>query len=373
MVETMLAATLTEVVRWWLWKEILGIMVVKLKALLQTSIQASINNQFQGGDVDETSEFAMDTNTDIRLIEPSLPSTSAKDHTKSSQKTSKPTQKMAAKPKKPKLHVMMRFFRYRPSKILKQSSFSLNSSALGSVLNRQRDDSSGDEDRDGSEGRKKKKKKKLLYFKSKHKNIIDPAFVAELGTLESSMEGMTISEKTYIRVKPGEVPLPSIFKLTIIDVKKKKKDRLVLEPPVVLDKAKKVKARKDSKEREPAMPELVKEKAKAVRKKSQSDDNHPPSLEIQVARDQCLPPKKRHRMMFAAETTGAPAATQNAGGNSDKSAPGETKDGTKSRDASATPVSSPTRPAQKGQKQRHRSVESASGKDKAHFPIVRIV
>ncbi|KAK7486796.1 hypothetical protein BaRGS_00021943 [Batillaria attramentaria] len=373
-------------------------------ASLIQSIQASINNQFQGGDVDETSEFAMDTNTDIRLIEPSLPSTSAKDHTKSSQKTSKPTQKMAAKPKKPKLHVMMRktkrrkrkrlqakpspvevlpaslspskspssaystssfkdlsqqqsttslfgaspsrslgFFRYRPSKILKQSSFSLNSSALGSVLNRQRDDSS-----------------------------------------ESSMEGMTISEKTYIRVKPGEVPLPSIFKLTIIDVKKKKKDRLVLEPPVVLDKAKKVKARKDSKEREPAMPELVKEKAKAVRKKSQSDDNHPPSLEIQVARDQCLPPKKRHRMMFAAETTGAPAATQSeahppekrrpgrprkhplpdAGGNSDKSAPGETKDGTKSRDASATPVSSPTRPAQKGQKQRHRSVESASGKDK---------
>ena len=51
------------------------------------------------------------------------------------------------------------------------------------------------------------------------------------------------------------------------------------------------------------MPELVKEKGKNVRKKSQSEDNHPPSLEIQVARDQCLPPKKRHRMMYAAEST----------------------------------------------------------------------
>ncbi|XP_070207967.1 histone-lysine N-methyltransferase ASH1L-like isoform X2 [Littorina saxatilis] len=194
------------------------------------------------------------------------------------------------------------FNRYRPSKILKQSSFRLHSSALGSALNRNGDDSSGDEDREGSEGRRKKKKKKLLYFKSKHKNIIDPAFVAELSSMESSMAGVAISEQAFIRVKPGEVPLPSIFKLTIIDVKKKKKDKLVLEPPPVPEKSKKAKVRKDSKEREPSMPELVKEKGKNVRKKSQSEDTHPPSLEIQVARDQHLPPKKRHKMMYEAES-----------------------------------------------------------------------
>lgn len=407
----------------------------ELASLIQ-SIQASIHTQFQGGDLDESSEFAMDTNNDISVIEPSLlPSSSTKEPTKPGLKSPKSSHRViSTKPKKTKVHVMMRqtkrrkrkflhvksdsskppsmspskspssqstssfkdlsqqqsslfgtspsrslgFFRYRHSKILKQSSFSLHSSALGNALNRQRgDDSSGDEG-DGSEGRRKKKKKKLLYFKSKHKNIIDPAFVAELNTLESSMEGLTISEKTYIRVKPGEVPLPSIFKLTIIDVKKKKKDRLILEPPVAVDKTKKAKVKKDSREREPVMPELVKEKPKAVRKKSQSDDIHPPSLEIQVARDQCLPPKKRHRMMFAVEATVAPSATPSEPHPPEKRKPGRPRKhplpGTNSsdkggasdpkeisrpvREASLTPVSSPTRATQKGLKQRHRSVES---------------
>ena len=335
----------------------------ELASLIQ-SVQHSIRSQFPVQDMDESSEFTMDTNNDISEIEPSLPRVSSKSP------VTKVAKKVAPKSKKPKLHVMMRktkrrkrkrvqkdqpqpvasassdlpasedspqsnssfhdlsqqqqqtgsvsngslfgpstskplgfFNRYRPSKLLKQSSFRLHSSALGSALNRTGDDSSGDDDRDGSEGRKRKKKKKLLYFKSKHKNIIDPAFMAEVLSLESGMGGMTISEQAFIRVKPGEVPLPSIFRLTIIDVKKKKKDKLVLEPPPVPEKSKKVKVRKDSKERELAMPELVKEKGKNVRKKSQSEDNHPPSLEIQVARDQCLPPKKRHRMMYAAEST----------------------------------------------------------------------
>lgn len=334
----------------------------ELASLIQ-SVQHSIRSQFPVQDMDESSEFTMDTNNDINGIEPSLPQASAKSP------AVKVAKKVASKSKKPKLHVMMRktkrrkrkriqkdqpkpvlaastdppvseeptqsnhsfhdlsqqqqtgsisngslfgpttskplgfFNRYRPSKLLKQSSFRLHSSALGSALSRTGDDSSGDDDRDGSEGRKRKKKKKLLYFKSKHKNIIDPAFMEELGSLESGMNEMAISEQAFIRVKPGEVPLPSIFRLTIIDVKKKKKDKLVLEPPPVPEKSKKVKARKDSKEREPAMPELVKEKGKSVRKKSQSEENHPPSLEIQVARDQCLPPKKRHRMMYAAEST----------------------------------------------------------------------
>ena len=340
----------------------------ELASLIQ-SVQNSIQSQFAAQDIDESSEFAMDTNNDFSGIEPSLPRAGEKSP---AVKSKSPATKVAKKSatKKPKVHVMMRrtkrrkkkrvqkeqpkavtptpevpepakspepqpdtsfqdlsdtqtnimntgnlfgpitskpigfFHRYPSSRILKQSSFRLHSSALGSALSKTGEDSS-DDDREGSEGRKKKKKKKLLYFKSKHKNIVDPAFVAELSSLESSMKGMTISEQAYIRVKPGEVPLPSIFKLNIIDVKKKKKDKLVLEPPPAPEKSKKAKPRKDSKEREPPMPELVKEKAKNVRKKSLSEDNHPPSLEIQVARDQCLPPKKRHRMMYEAESTEA--------------------------------------------------------------------
>lgn len=340
-------------------RSVRGVGDSELASLIQ-SIQHSIHSQFQSTDVDESSEFTMDNSNDISIIEPSLPSSLPVEA------TAKKPGKTAHKFRKPKLHVMMRnpkrrkkkrlqqpqpksesefdsslvaakpvslfrnavsfkntswqptgifgasysrslgfFARYQPSKILKESSFSLHSSSLTSALSAHREDTSGDEDRDGSEGKKRKKKKKLLYFKSKHRNIIDPAFVAQLESLDSMMEGMTISEKAYIRVKPGEVPLPSIFKLTIIDVKKKKKDRLILEPPVTSDKTKKAKQRKDSRDREPAMPELTKEKMKTIRKKSQSDDSRPPNLEIQLAREQCLPPKKRHKMMkmFATEVS----------------------------------------------------------------------
>ncbi|KAL8615961.1 hypothetical protein ACOMHN_034637 [Nucella lapillus] len=337
----------------------------ELASLIQ-SVQHSIQSQFASRDIDESSEFAMDTNNDISEIEPSLPQASVRSSVANKVRSPlKATRKLPAK--KPKVHVMMRrtkrrkkkrlqkegpkpvqvvpakpveeeeetqtnssfqdlpeqdcgilstgnlfgpssskplgyFSRYRPSKFLKQSSFRLHSSALGNALSRNGDDSS-DDDRDGSEGRKRKKKKKLLYFKTKHKNIVDPAFMAELVSLESSMGGLTISEQAFLRVKPGEVPLPSIFRLAIIDVKKKKKDKQVLEPPPVPEKSKKAKVRKDSKEREPSMPELVKEKAKNVRKKSLAEDSHPPSLEIQITRDQCLPPKKRHKMMYEAEST----------------------------------------------------------------------
>ncbi|XP_076465119.1 uncharacterized protein LOC143296954 isoform X2 [Babylonia areolata] len=424
----------------------------ELASLIQ-SVQHSIQSQFASRDIDETSEFAMDTNNDISEIEPSLPQVSVKS---SAAKTIKSPVKEGKKspPKKPKIHVMMRrtkrrkkkrlqkdcpkpvppvpanppeteeetqtsssfrdlteqecstvstgslfgptstkpvvyFNRYRQSKILKQSSFKLHSSALGNALNRNGDESS-DDDRDGSEGRKRKKKKKLLYFKTKHKNIVDPAFMAELVSLESSMDRMTISEQAFIRVKPGEVPLPSIFRLTIIDVKKKKKDKQVLEPPPAPEKSKKIKVRKDSKEREPSMPELVKEKAKNTRKKSLQEDNHPPSLEIQVPRDQCLPPKKRHKMMYEAESTEEAAISPkettavpekrkvgrprknplpDSSGASDKAACLDGKnDGSKPvQDRTMSPITSPTRLSLK--KSRHLSGGISTEKTESSVPV----
>jgi hypothetical protein len=336
----------------------------ELASLIQ-SVQNSIHSQFSAPDLEESNDFVMGGNEfDFAAIEPSLPRVKTVSPTKTLElkgnRAPDVAKKVVSKYKKPKVHVMMRntkrrkkkvqklrpessasseisstkeqvhmgmTFRelseqecassgsafssssskpvqyypaYQPFKLIKQSSFRLQASALGSAL--QCGEDSSDDDHDGSEGRKKKKKKRLLYFKSKHKNILDPAFMSQLQSLQTGMDKLAISEQAFIRVKPGEVPLPSIFKLAIIDVKKKKKDKLILEPLALPEKCKKIKIRKDSKEREVPMPELTKEKVKGTRKlKSQTEEISPPNLEIQTQRDQCLPPKKRHRMMFTAE------------------------------------------------------------------------
>ncbi|ESO96364.1 hypothetical protein LOTGIDRAFT_239315 [Lottia gigantea] len=142
---------------------------------------------------------------------------------------------------------------------------------------------------------KKKRNKKLLYFRSKHKNIIDPVLNANYYEMMNSMEKLAISEKpeeNYIRVRPGEVLLPSIFRLTKINVKKKKKEKVVVEKP------KKTKIPKELYE-----PLLMKEKGKPGRKKSTSISEEIPTVledhthDIQAAiHQQCLPPKKRHKM-----------------------------------------------------------------------------
>ena len=150
---------------------------------------------------------------------------------------------------------------------------------------------------------KRKKKKRLLYFKSKHKNILDPTFEGNLQTMVHDLDRMAISEHpgdNFIRVRPGEVLLPSIFRLSKINVKKKKKEKLILE------KVKKKKSTKDQilfKE----FP-LPLEKPRGPKKKSFSvlDDPEPPILERQITTQQCLPPKKRHKLMNMPSSLQAP-------------------------------------------------------------------
>ena len=136
-----------------------------------------------------------------------------------------------------------------------------------------------------SKHRRKKNKKKLLHFKSKHKNIIDPVFNAEVDMLTGHFPRLSISPRgeTYLKVRPGEVPLPSIFKIVRIDVKKKKKDKLF-----VFEKAKPLKPKND---------ELsTKDKIKLGRRISILGESF---MDIDGSGDQkqCnLPPKKRHKM-----------------------------------------------------------------------------
>ena len=85
----------------------------ELASLIQ-SVQHSIRSQFPAQDIDESSEFTMDTNNDISGIEPSLPRASAKTP------IAKVNKKASAKPKKPKLHVMMRKPRRRKRKHLQK-------------------------------------------------------------------------------------------------------------------------------------------------------------------------------------------------------------------------------------------------------------
>ncbi|KAK6179037.1 hypothetical protein SNE40_011484 [Patella caerulea] len=148
--------------------------------------------------------------------------------------------------------------------------------------------------------KKKKRNKKLLYFKSKHRNIIDPVLNANFSEIMSGMDKLAISEKpgeTYIRVRPGEVLLPSIFRLTKINVKKKKKEKLVIEKP---------KKTKQHVPKEILLEPMFKERGKPGRKKlcSVSEDTsgiiHDESADVQPCiNQQCLPPKKRHKMFIS--------------------------------------------------------------------------
>ncbi|KAH9513216.1 Histone-Lysine N-Methyltransferase ash1l, partial [Bulinus truncatus] len=146
--------------------------------------------------------------------------------------------------------------------------------------------------------KRNKKRHRLLYRKSKHKNIIDPMFAADLDTLVSGLNGMAISENpadNYIRVRPGEMPLPSIFRVIKIDLNKSKKDRVLSSEVVNSERGK---PRKET----PAPYEIstgIKPIPKGARKKSVSDQisDVRDFSSICDSHDQCLPPKKRHRLV----------------------------------------------------------------------------
>lgn len=137
-----------------------------------------------------------------------------------------------------------------------------------------------------SKHKRKKNKKKLIHFRSKHKNIIDPVFIAEVDFLTTLFPRLSISPRgeTYLKVRPGEVPLPSIFKIARIDVKKKKKDKLF-----VFEKAKPLKPKNDS--------ELsTKDRIKLGRKISMLGVNFLDFEDLNNSQQCNLPPKKRHKL-----------------------------------------------------------------------------
>ena len=75
----------------------------------------------------------------------------------------------------------------------------------------------------------KKKKKRMLYFRSKHKNIVDPVFLADLDIIIGQFDSLIISESLdqIRRFNIGDKPMPSIFRLAKIINRKKKKERQV--------------------------------------------------------------------------------------------------------------------------------------------------
>jgi hypothetical protein len=137
-----------------------------------------------------------------------------------------------------------------------------------------------------SKHRRRKNKKKLLHFRSKHKNIIDPVFNAEVDYLTNMVPRLSISPRgeTYLKVRPGEMPLPSIFRIARIDVKKKKKDKLF-----VFEKAKPLKPKNDS--------ELsTKDKIRLGRKISMLGENFLDFDDLNSLQQCNLPPKKRLKL-----------------------------------------------------------------------------
>ncbi|XP_021377179.1 uncharacterized protein LOC110465579 isoform X2 [Mizuhopecten yessoensis] len=294
------------------------------------SVQDSIKSQFSPQMDQEIQEKIED---DLETIEPTLAPISLSPIPNRSPK-------IVPKIRKPKLHVMMRKHKKRGRKkhkpvVPNTTDFSSRFSALGSKFKLASaktalgfvdkssqmftSRSSLDSNTSGSvqsgptspcrdylrkiRFQAKQRRKKILFFKSKHKNIVDPMFLSDLEYVVNNFHCLAISdrEETFIRVKPGEVPLPSIFKLTKINVKPKKKDQRLLGGFVEMEreKPKKMKARREF---EFIEKWLAKEKLKSVRKKSFSiDDKLPSPTDININSQQCLPPKKRHKLFSASQ------------------------------------------------------------------------
>lgn len=187
----------------------------------------------------------------------------------------------------------------QPPKILTTSS-SLNVFLPGTVLDGpHRSGSSTDIDQSDWPDRRCKKRHHLLYRKSKHKNIIDPVFAADLESLVSGLIGLSICENpadNFIKVRPGEVPLPSIFRVIKIDVNKKLKERTVSSEGYGADRSKHLKNRRST---PPLDLSSTSRPAHRGHKKSSLDQpfEYRDLVSLSDSGDQCLPPKKRHRLV----------------------------------------------------------------------------
>ncbi|KAG0718933.1 hypothetical protein GWK47_051534 [Chionoecetes opilio] len=132
----------------------------------------------------------------------------------------------------------------------------------------------------------KKKKKKPKHFKTKHKNIVDPVFLANLEDLMRGIQQCSISKAPLLlQSKPGEPLLPSIFRLRKVSLAAKK--RRGSEKTRTSDRESGTEG------------ESGKEKASGKRKKKMQEVPKQ-GRERTEANEQRLPLKKRHRHISTA-------------------------------------------------------------------------
>lgn len=133
---------------------------------------------------------------------------------------------------------------------------------------------------------KKKKKKHKKGFKSKHKNIVDPVFLAEVDALALELQKCCICKSLQPPVmKPGDSRVPSIFRIRTVTFAAKK--RRCLEKPKTSDKESGTEG------------ESNKEKMSGKRKKKTLEIPKQ-GRERSEANEQRLPLKKRHRHISTA-------------------------------------------------------------------------
>ncbi|KAB7505128.1 Histone-lysine N-methyltransferase ASH1L, partial [Armadillidium nasatum] len=133
---------------------------------------------------------------------------------------------------------------------------------------------------------KKKKKKHKKGFKSKHKNIVDPVFLAEVDALALELQKCCICKSLQPAVmKPGDSRVPSIFRIRTVTFTAKK--RRCLEKPKTSDKESGTEG------------ESNKEKISGKRKKKTLEIPKQ-GRERSEANEQRLPLKKRHRHISTA-------------------------------------------------------------------------
>ncbi|XP_062595133.1 histone-lysine N-methyltransferase ASH1L-like isoform X1 [Saccostrea cucullata] len=299
------------------------------------SVQSSISSQFQNPSISTLDEMPESSIEDeLNSIEPSFDPVPSVHHEHSSGLKLKQGPKI----RKPKLHVMMRKHGNLKSKrgrkkkytvtpteslgskftskygafsskfrLLSPRSFGFTSKPnvlTPSILDSDPEDDMGNKNflhRMKQQQKQKKRKEKLINFRSKHRNIVDPRFLTDMEYVIDNFHLLAISrpEETFIRVKPGEVPLPSIFKLTKINVKPKKKDT---RHPFEIEKVKRLKtSRRDFAfqimEKKSKMKSFHRKMFSLKEKKfsapwDYSDDN----LDLQQYVPN-VPPKKRHKFL----------------------------------------------------------------------------
>ncbi|XP_013389870.1 histone-lysine N-methyltransferase ASH1L isoform X3 [Lingula anatina] len=149
---------------------------------------------------------------------------------------------------------------------------------------------------------KKRKKKKLIYFKSKHKNIVDPVFLADLDDITEDLENLALSAKYPLTVSclPGQTLLPSIFQINK-NMCRRKNTNLPLE---IKEKKAKLKIAKERKmlmslEQMHALQKLKKK----LPEHHITSSSPPPLLDH---KQNCLPLKKRHKVLSMLPSTSVP-------------------------------------------------------------------